>query len=240
MERAGGDEQNMIGAHHAIARIDRRALDDRQNVALHTLARDVRAVAGFAAGNLIDLVEKDYAGRFDALQRCARHRVHVDEPLFLFLHQIIHRFVDAHLAPLAAPLKKIAEHVFMLMPISSTPIGPASSIVGKFFSRTSISTRRLSSLPERNWVRSFSRVRAKFSSRDSASGTKTGALVSPESKSKIGAVEDDFGGGSRISSTRSSTFSSALSAISSIFSWRVMSTAISVRSRIMLSTSRPT
>src|SRR5439155_378068 len=85
---------------------------------------------------------------------------------------------------------------FMLMPISSTPIGPANSIVGKLFSRTSTSTRRLSSLPERSCVRSFSRVRAKFSSRGSFSGTSIGAVVSPESKSKRGLGPGGFGGGS--------------------------------------------
>src|SRR5581483_127653 len=29
----------------------------------------------------------------------------------LFSHQVFHRFIDAHFAPLAAPLKQIAEHV---------------------------------------------------------------------------------------------------------------------------------
>src|SRR5258708_3882201 len=32
MERAGGDEQDMIGAHEAVARLHRGSLDDRQQI----------------------------------------------------------------------------------------------------------------------------------------------------------------------------------------------------------------
>ena len=38
VERAGGDEQNVVGANHAVARVDGGAFDDRQNVALHAFA----------------------------------------------------------------------------------------------------------------------------------------------------------------------------------------------------------
>ena len=43
MERAGGDEQDVIGLDRAVLGVDRGPLDDRQQVALHALARDVRA-----------------------------------------------------------------------------------------------------------------------------------------------------------------------------------------------------
>src|SRR4030095_12280534 len=43
VERARGDEQDVVGFNHAVARGDRRALDQRQEVALHALARDVGA-----------------------------------------------------------------------------------------------------------------------------------------------------------------------------------------------------
>ncbi len=66
---------------------------------------------------------------------------------------------------LVRPWKRLPSMSFMLMPISSTPCGPATSMVGKLFSRTSISTRRLSSLPSRSCARSFSRVRCDWSSR---------------------------------------------------------------------------
>ena len=62
MERAGRDEQNVIRADHAVARVHGRAFNNRQNVALHALARNVRPMTRFAAGDLVDLVEKDDAG----------------------------------------------------------------------------------------------------------------------------------------------------------------------------------
>ena len=49
---------------------------------------------------------------FDALDRRARDLIHVDEALFFFLHQVLHRLVNAHLASLGAALKEIAQHVF--------------------------------------------------------------------------------------------------------------------------------
>src|SRR5579859_1597459 len=61
MERAGGDEQDVVGADEAVAGIDGGAFDDGQDVALYALAADIGAVAGFAPGDLVDLVEEDDA-----------------------------------------------------------------------------------------------------------------------------------------------------------------------------------
>ena len=44
VERAGGDEEHVVGLHHAVLGVDVRALDDGQQVALHAAARHVRAV----------------------------------------------------------------------------------------------------------------------------------------------------------------------------------------------------
>jgi hypothetical protein len=57
MERARGDEEDVVGADRAILGVDGRSLDDRQQVALYALARDVGAVGGLAAGDLVDLVD---------------------------------------------------------------------------------------------------------------------------------------------------------------------------------------
>ena len=48
VERAGGDEQDVIGLHHAVLGVDGRALDDRQDVALHAFAADVGAMTAAA------------------------------------------------------------------------------------------------------------------------------------------------------------------------------------------------
>ena len=69
VKRAGRDEEDVIGPHHAVLRVDGRAFDDRQDVALHALAADVRAVPAFASGDLVDLVDEDDAGLLDALDR---------------------------------------------------------------------------------------------------------------------------------------------------------------------------
>ena len=64
MKGAGGDEQDVIGFHRAVAGAHRRALDERQQVALHALAGDIAAArSGLGAGaDLVDLVEEDDAG----------------------------------------------------------------------------------------------------------------------------------------------------------------------------------
>ena len=43
VERAGGDEEDVVGLHEPVLGVDGRAFDDRQEVALDALARDVRA-----------------------------------------------------------------------------------------------------------------------------------------------------------------------------------------------------
>ena len=43
VERACGDKKNVVGANHAVARIDRGAFDDRQDIALHAFAGNIRA-----------------------------------------------------------------------------------------------------------------------------------------------------------------------------------------------------
>src|ERR1035441_7158468 len=91
MEGAGGDEQNVVRAHETVARVDGSALYDGQYVALHAFAADVGTVPGFTAGDLVDLVQKNDAARFHALQRGARDLFHVDELGLLFLHQEIGR-----------------------------------------------------------------------------------------------------------------------------------------------------
>ena len=58
VERARGDEQDVVGLDHAVLRRDRRALDQRQQVALHALARHVGAVRVGARRDLVDLVDE--------------------------------------------------------------------------------------------------------------------------------------------------------------------------------------
>ena len=109
MKGARGDEQDVIGAHEAVARVDRGAFHDRQDVALHAFAADVGTVAAFAAGDFVDFVQKDDAVAFHALERDARHLIHVDQLLLFFLHQVFEGFGHAHFA-LARALPKQPGH----------------------------------------------------------------------------------------------------------------------------------
>jgi hypothetical protein len=119
MERAGGDEQNVVGAHHAVARVHRGAFHDGQNVALHAFARNIGPMAALAAGDLVDLVEEDDAARFHALRGGAVHRVHVDQAAFFFLHQVVERVAHLHLALLVPPPKMLGSMSLRFISMSS-------------------------------------------------------------------------------------------------------------------------
>ena len=67
VEGAGGDEQNVVGLHHAELSIHRAAFDQRQQVTLHALAGDIRAACVAALGDLVDLVDKHDAVLLDGL-----------------------------------------------------------------------------------------------------------------------------------------------------------------------------
>jgi hypothetical protein len=76
----------MIGADHAVARIDRGAFNDRQDIPLDAFSRDVRAVSGFAAGNLVNLIDEENPHLFDAIDGKAGDLIHVNEAVFFFLN----------------------------------------------------------------------------------------------------------------------------------------------------------
>ena len=98
VERARGDEEHVIGAHGAVLGVDGRAFDDGEDVPLHALARHVRAAGARAApGHFVDLVEKDDAVLFGALDGLGINAVHVDEVLFLLGDEYAPRL--AHLPP---------------------------------------------------------------------------------------------------------------------------------------------
>ncbi|HEX6068504.1 MAG TPA: hypothetical protein VFZ18_01735 [Longimicrobiaceae bacterium] len=117
---------------------------------------------------------------------------------------------------------------------------------------TSTSTIRSSSFSSRSSVRSFSRVRSWRCFSDSSPSEPDGLTspreettnargVSPLDDAAAGAApSDSFTGGSSRSSSRSSARCSATSCTSSSRSLRTMLMAMSTRSRIIDSTSRPT
>ncbi len=69
VKRAGRDEQHMIGFDGAVLGVHRAALDQRQQVALHALARYVGAHGLLAARDLVDFIDEDDAVLFGVLDR---------------------------------------------------------------------------------------------------------------------------------------------------------------------------
>ena len=69
VERAGGDEQDMVGLDRAVLGRHRGALDQRQQIALDAFARHVAAAAAVAHANFIDLVEEHDAVVLDRVDR---------------------------------------------------------------------------------------------------------------------------------------------------------------------------
>jgi len=126
--------------------------------------------------------------------------------------------------------KRLPNISLMLSPRSSTPEDEKTSIMGPpAFSVTSRLTTRASSRPSRSICRSFSRVsECPASLSPAAASTPSGLRISARLT------------GSSRSRTRSSAISFAFSRTFSISSCFTMPTAISMRSRIMESTSRPT
>src|SRR5665213_2556810 len=80
MERARGDEQYVIGLDRAVLGRDRRALDQRQEIALHALAADVahHALAA-AAADLVELVDENDAVLLDGGDRLPRDLLLVEQ-----------------------------------------------------------------------------------------------------------------------------------------------------------------
>src|SRR5467141_2240177 len=111
VKRAGRDEKDVISADHAVARVDGGAFDYGPNVARHAFARDVRAVAGFAAGHFINFIDEDDAHLLGALHGHARDLVHVQQLIFFFLDQIFESVGDAHFALFLLLAEHTGEHV---------------------------------------------------------------------------------------------------------------------------------
>ncbi len=114
VEGAAGDEQDMVGLDHAQLGVDRAALDQRQKVALHTLAGHVGAAGVAALGDLVDLVDEDDAVLFHRFQRAGLELFLVDQARgFLVAHQL-ERVLDLQLAGFLLALAHVGEEVLQL------------------------------------------------------------------------------------------------------------------------------
>ena len=114
MKRARRNEEDVIGANHAVLRVHRRALDDWQDVALHAFAAHLGAVRALAPGNLVDLVDEDDARLLDALNRRFGDAVHVDQLLLFLVLEVFERLGHLHLALFRPALEQTRHHVLQV------------------------------------------------------------------------------------------------------------------------------
>ena len=114
VEGAAGNEQDVVGLHHAVLGADRRSFDERQQVALDALTRHVGAVTVGAGGDLVDLVEEDDAVLLDHPQRLGFHLLVVHQLGGLLVGKQLHRFADLELAGFLLPATDVLEHALEL------------------------------------------------------------------------------------------------------------------------------
>ena len=125
VEGAGGDEQDVVGAHRAVLGGYGGALHDGQQVALDPLAGDVGPRAPLAPRDLVDLVD-EHDGPRTAPARWPRARPGaIHEARLLLLEQHLAGLGTGGLAPGLAAAEEAGEHVADLATsISSTPWAP--------------------------------------------------------------------------------------------------------------------
>ena len=92
------DEQHVIGLDRAVLGVDRAALDQRQQVALHALARHVGAGGLLAAGDLVDFVDEDDAVLLGIFHGAQLQLLFVDHFRGFLVDQQLQRLLDLQLA----------------------------------------------------------------------------------------------------------------------------------------------
>src|SRR5205823_1613481 len=111
MEGASSDEQDVIRAHHSVARVDSSAFDHWQDIPLYALSRNIRTMAAFAAGDLIYLIQEDDSCILHPINRHSRDLIHINEALLFFLNQVLESFIHLHLPLFRALAEDVRKHV---------------------------------------------------------------------------------------------------------------------------------
>ena len=115
VERTGGDEQDMVSFDHAIFGGHRGAFHQRQQVALHALARHVGTAGFLARRHLVDLVDENNAILLGVLDGAGPDLFLVHQFAGLFLGEQLERLGDLELARAALVLPQLAEHAAQLL-----------------------------------------------------------------------------------------------------------------------------
>ena len=115
MEGAGGDEQDMVGAHHTVFGGDGAAFDQWQQVTLHPFTGDIGALALGATGDFVHFVEKDNAVLLHHFDRLGLDLLLVQQLGGLLVDQLLEGVLDAHLAFLGALVAQVLEQALQLV-----------------------------------------------------------------------------------------------------------------------------
>ena len=177
VERARRNEQNMVGLHRAVLGRDGGAFDQRQQIALHALARHVAAHAALARANLVELVEEDDAVLLHRLDRFQHQLVLIEQFVGFLVEQDFVQFRDRDAAASSGAPPSLPK----MSPIEIAPICapgmPGMSIIGMPPPPdcTSISISLSFSSPARNLRRKDSLVAGLAAAPTSASTTRSSA-----------------------------------------------------------------
>ena len=112
MEGACGDEEHMVRADRAILRGHRRALDDGEEIPLHTFPGDVGALSALPAGDLVHLVQEDDPGGLGPLDGLSGNLLLIHQPGRLVLSQDLSGLGDRKAASLGPVAEQAGEKVF--------------------------------------------------------------------------------------------------------------------------------
>ena len=111
MEGARRDKQDMIGLHRAMLGRNRRAFDERQQIALHALAADIGALPFGAGANLVDFIEKDDAVIFDGIDGVLDDLILIEKLVAFFGQKQLMTGLHGGAARLGASAESLAQHV---------------------------------------------------------------------------------------------------------------------------------
>src|SRR5690349_18201238 len=91
--------------------VDGRSFDQRQQIALDALARDIGAAQAFAAGNLVSFVEENDAVLLDGANRFLHELLVIEQLVGFLVDENIVRFRHGHPPRFGAAAAKLAENV---------------------------------------------------------------------------------------------------------------------------------
>src|SRR5471032_1738705 len=115
VERAGGDEQDVVGLDHAQLGVDGAAFDQRQQVALHAFAGHIDAARVAALGHFVDFVDEHDTVLLDRFQGLGLQLFFVDQATGFFIAHQFQRFLDLELAAFLLALAHVGKQALQLV-----------------------------------------------------------------------------------------------------------------------------